>query len=169
MRISIIVAMANDGLIGAGGRLPWHLPGDLKMFRKLTWGKPIVMGRKTFESIGRPLPGRCNVVLTHREDFQAEGCLAGHSLAGVLNLARGKARDEIMVIGGAEVFRQALPLCDRLYLTRVSGSFQGDTFFPMEEMRELEWREVETREFQADESNPHPYRFSILDRTPPTL
>lgn len=159
MKISIVVAMADNRVIGHENRLPWHLPADLKHFKQITMGKPILMGRKTFESIGRPLPGRTNIVITRDESYTAEGCVVVHSIEAALKAADS---EEVMVIGGAEFYQQALPHADTLYLTLVEGEFEGDTFFP--ELDDEEWREVERSGFDADEKNPHAYSFVRLDR-----
>jgi dihydrofolate reductase len=160
MKISIVVAMAVNRVIGHENRLPWHLPADLKYFKQLTMGKPILMGRKTFESIGRPLPGRTNIVITRNESYTAEGCVVVHSIEAALKAAADS--EEVMVIGGAEFYRQVLPYAGTLYITRVTGEFEGDTFFP--ELDDAEWHEVERSDFEADEKNPHAYSFVRLDR-----
>jgi dihydrofolate reductase len=160
MKISIIVAMAANRVIGCDNRLPWHLPADLAHFKAITMGKPIVMGRKTWESIGRPLPGRTNIVITRDRGYQAPGCVVVHSIEAALEAARGQ--DEVMIIGGAEFYRQVLPQADTLYLTCVAGEFAGDTFFPV--LADGEWREVACEAHAADEKNPHAYRFITLER-----
>ena len=126
--LSLIVAASRNGVIGAGGKLPWHLPADLQRFKKLTMGHPILMGRKTFKSIGKPLPGRTNIVITRQEGFQACGAAVAHSLEEALQMCEKEA--EVFVIGGAEIYKQALPLADKIYLTRVEQDFEGDTFLP---------------------------------------
>ena len=160
MKISIIVAMAANRVIGRDNRLPWHLPADLAHFKAITMGKPILMGRKTWESIGRPLPGRTSIVITRDREYQAPGCVVVHDIAAALQAASG--HDEVMVIGGAELYRQVLPRADTLYLTCVEGEFEGDTFFPA--LADEEWREVACEAHPADEKNPHPYRFITLQR-----
>ncbi len=160
MKISIIVAMSVNRVIGRDNKLPWHLPADLKHFKQVTLGKPVLMGRKTWESIGRPLPGRTNIVITRDENLEAPGCVVVHSIDSALQTAG--QQDEIMVIGGAEFYRQVLPRTDTLYLTRVHGEFEGDTFFP--ELDERAWREVERVDHEADDKNPHAYSFIRLDR-----
>ena len=160
MKISIIVAMDNNGVIGKDSALPWHLPADLQHFKKTTMGKPILMGRKTWESIGRPLPGRTNIVITRDSDYQAEGCIVVNSIDAAM--AAAADQDEVMVIGGAEFYRQVLPHADTLYLTRIHASFDGDTVFP--ELHAADWREVECSDHLADEKNPHNYSFTRLER-----
>lgn len=129
--LSMIVAMSDNRVIGIENRLPWHIPEDLKRFKKITSGHPIVMGRKTFESIGRPLPNRTNIVVTRNKDYRAEGVVTCHSLREALDWAgRAPGSDEVFVIGGGELFREALPAADRIYLTEVSWPYEGDAFFP---------------------------------------
>ncbi len=128
MKIAIVVAMAANRVIGRDNQLPWHLPADLKHFKQLTLGKPVVMGRKTYASIGRPLPERTNIVVTRDRDYEAPGCVVVHSLDEAL-AAAGEAA-EVMVIGGAGIYRQVLPRTDTLYLTEVHAEFEGDTLFP---------------------------------------
>ncbi|MDX2418241.1 MAG: type 3 dihydrofolate reductase [Xanthomonadales bacterium] len=160
MKISIIVAMAANGVIGRDNQLPWHLPADLKHFKQTTMGKPILMGRKTWESIGRPLPGRTNIVITRDSAYTAAGCEVVHSIDAAITAAG--EQDEVMVIGGAELYRQVLPATDTIYLTRIHEAFEGDTRFP--EMRDTEWHQVERVDFEADEKNSHGYSFIRLDR-----
>lgn len=128
MRITLIAAMAENRVIGNRGAIPWHLPDDLARFRAITLGHPVLMGRRTFESIGRPLPGRLNIVLSRREGYAPPGCLPARDLVGALELARGAA--ELFVCGGGELYREALPLADRILLTLVRGEFPGDVTFP---------------------------------------
>ncbi|AAR33902.1 dihydrofolate reductase [Geobacter sulfurreducens] len=128
MRITLIAAMAENRVIGNRGAIPWHLPDDLARFRAITLGHPVLMGRRTFESIGRPLPGRLNIVLSHREGYAPPGCLVARDLAAALELARDAA--ELFVCGGGELYREALPLADRILLTLVQGEFPGDVTFP---------------------------------------
>ena len=160
MKLSVIVAMAANRVIGHANRLPWHLPADLKHFKATTLGKPVLMGRKTWESIGRPLPGRINIVITRDTAYEADGCVVVHSLDEAIRAAGETA--EAMVIGGAELYRQALPLANKLYLTLVHGEFTGDTRFP--QWRQDEWREIERVDHEPDESNLHAYSFLTLER-----
>lgn len=157
--IALIWAQDENGLIGAAGRLPWHLPADLAWFKKQTLGKPILMGRKTFAAIGRPLPGRTNIVWT-RQDMRCPGCIVVHTLDEAV--AAAGAATELMVIGGAEVFAQALPLARRLYITQIHAVFAGDTYFPP--FVQENWREVFRAAHAADADNPYPYTFRILER-----
>jgi len=160
MKISIVVAMAANGVIGRDNQLPWHLPADLKHFKQTTMGKPILMGRKTWESIGRPLPGRNNIVITRDNDFTAEGCVVVGSIEAAM-LAAGE-QDELMVIGGAELYRQLLPRAETIYLTRIHETFDGDTRFP--EISNSEWHQVARSDYEADENNPYDYSFIRLER-----
>ncbi|MGB3719775.1 MAG: dihydrofolate reductase [Hyphomicrobiaceae bacterium] len=143
IEIALVVAAAENGVIGRQGALPWHIPSDLRMFRRITMGKPVIMGRKTFQSIGKPLAGRDNIVVSRDPHFAPEGVIVTNSLAAAIERARAAAassgQNEIMVIGGAEVFRKALPLVHRIYLTRVHGNPDGDTFLP--ELNLAEWCE----------------------------
>ncbi len=159
MRISIIVAMAEGGVIGLDGGMPWHISADLKHFKAVTMGKPIIMGRKTCESIGRALPGRTNIVITRQADYVAEGMAVANSLDAALDLA-GEA-EEAMIIGGAEIYRAALPGAGRIYLTEVGGEPEGDVYFPRFERGE--WEETEREAFPALGDAPA-YSFVVLER-----
>jgi dihydrofolate reductase len=171
MLVSLIVAMDRHGLIGTETGLPWHLPRDLKRFRQLTLGKPVIMGRRTHELIGHPLPDRLNIVLTHAPAYMAPGCQVAHSLAEALTLATAyvsrlsaERPDEVMVMGGSQVYQEALPHSDRLYLTLVEGQFQGTIHFPLDELGLVSWRLVQEERCPADSKNPHPHTFYILER-----
>jgi|TARA_B110000444_G_scaffold241939_1_gene258796 dihydrofolate reductase len=160
--LSLIVAMAKNRVIGINNQLPWQLPEDLKYFKSVTMNKPIVMGRKTFESIGRPLPGRLNIVITRNTNW----CFNGVKVASSLNKAKDlaiSARDfkpEIMIIGGSEIYNSTIEHADRLYITRVEDSFEGDTFFPM--FDEKDWNEIERKNSQ--QKTDIPYFFQVLER-----
>jgi dihydrofolate reductase len=158
--VSLIVAMARNGVIGRDSAMPWHLPVDLKRFKALTLGKPILMGRRTYESIGRALPGRDNLVLTRARDWRAEGVTVVHSVSEALQ--RSAPNPELAVIGGAEVYRLTLPLAGRIYLTQVLAEVEGDTFFP--EFSRSEWREVESSDYAADERHAYGMKFVTLER-----
>jgi dihydrofolate reductase len=160
MKLSLIAAMSENRVIGHENRLPWHLPADLQHFKTITLGKPVLMGRKTWESLGRPLPGRTNIVITRDSGYVAEGCVVAHSLEEAVRAA-GEAA-EVMVIGGAQLYRQALPLADTLYLTLVHAEFQGDTRFPAWQPKD--WRETARIDHVADDRNPHAYSFITLER-----
>ena len=160
MRIALIVAMAENRVIGRQNQLPWRIPADLKHFKALTMGKPIIMGRKTYESIGRPLPGRDNIVITGDSSYRAEGCRVVHSIDQALQAAGGS--EDVMIIGGANLYRQTLKDAERLYLTLVKAQPQGDAWFP--NIQPQEWREIKREAHKADESNEYDYDFVVLDR-----
>ncbi len=162
MIISIIVAMDETRGIGVEGRLPWHLPADLKRFKSLTMGHHLIMGRKTFASIGRPLPGRTTIIVTRDQSFQPEGCLVAHSLETALEFARLDLENDVFVIGGAEIFVQAIELADRIYLTQVHSSLPADVYFP--EFAAADWLETDSEYHHADEKNRYPFTFKILAR-----
>lgn len=156
MTVSLIVAVSQNGVIGKNNQLPWHLPEDLKRFKQLTMGRPIVMGRKTFESIGKPLPGRTNIVITRQKDFSCCGSLTAPSLDEALRIC--EKEPQVFVIGGAQVFKHALPIADRIYLTRIHKDYEGDTFFRWDEPS---WKEVSREDFlQA----PLPHTFLTYER-----
>lgn len=157
--LSLIVAVAENGLIGRDGDLPWRIPADLKFFKETTMGKPIVMGRKTWQSIGRPLPGRVNIVITRDRQFVADGAVVVHDLAAALAAAGDVP--EVMIIGGAQIYEMALDRADRVYLTEVQASPDGDTFLP--DFAPEDWREV-ARESHAADADVPAYRFVTLER-----
>ena len=159
--ITIIAAMARNRAIGLSGAMPWHLPGELRHFKETTMGKPILMGRKTWESIGRVLPGRQNIVVTRNREYRAEACLVVQSLSLAIEQAVG---DEIMVIGGGQLYRQALPLADRMVLTLVDFTPVADTWFP--EWSENEWSEISRRSQDIDENNELAFEVVELIRLP---
>ncbi|MDX1453509.1 MAG: type 3 dihydrofolate reductase [Oleiphilaceae bacterium] len=163
---ALIVAMAQNRVIGRNNKLPWYLPNDLKYFKQVTMGKPIIMGRRTYESIGKPLPGRVNIVVTRNSEWQAEGVRVCHSLEDAYALAASIAeidgQSEVMVIGGDQIYQAALPLADRLYLTEVHAEVDGDAYFP--EFNRDDWQEVAREHFEAQDPNPYPYSFVVLDR-----
>lgn len=166
MRLAVIVAMAQNRVIGINNKLPWHLSEDLKYFKRVTMGKPIIMGRKTFESIGRPLPGRTNIVVTRNPEFEAADIKLANSLQEAIALAESVAfidgMEEALVIGGEELYRQALPEADRLYLTQVHAEVQGDAHFP--EFDRERWQEIAREDFSAVEPNPYDYSFLVLEK-----
>lgn len=161
--ISLVVAMDRNGLIGVGNRVPWRLPDDMKYFRQITMGKPVVMGRKTYESIPdrfRPLAGRTNIILTKQLGYNAAGCIVTHSLSSALEAAHDA--QEVMVIGGAEIYGQFLPTADRIYLTMIDGEFEGDVYFP--ELDREGWYESYSDEHSIDERHAYPFTFLLLER-----
>lgn len=162
MRVSLIVALAENGTIGRDGDLPWRLSADLKRFKRLTMGHHLLMGRKTFESIGRALPGRTTIVVSRGRPELPDGVHLAQSVEAGLELARAAGEEELFVAGGAEIFAATLGLADRLYLTRVEAEIDGDTFFPVYEASE--WREISSETRGADERNQYPTTFMVLDR-----
>ncbi len=167
VRIALVAAVAENGVIGRQGRLAWHLSSDLKFFRKVTMNKPLIMGRKTFESIGKPLDGRDNIVITRNTAYEAPGIFTAVSLEEALELAHEKAgarsADEIAVIGGAQIYELALPRADRIYLTEIHASPNGDTWFP--ELDKAQWRETSRERFAAGPGDSAGYSFVVLERT----
>jgi len=159
MLLTAVVAVAENGVIGRAGGLPWHLPADLRHFKAMTMGRPVLMGRRTFDSIGKPLPGRRNLVLTRRP-LDVPGVEAVSSVDEAIALVGDVP--EMSVIGGAQLWAETLPRIGRLYLTRVHADVDGDTFFP--EIDPAQWREVERREQAADEKNAYAMSFVTLDR-----
>ena len=160
--LSAIVAMAENRVIGKDNQLPWHLPADLKHFKSITTGHPILMGRKTHESIGRPLPNRVNIILTRNPDYQAAGCTVVTSIETALQHAEQHHASVLFVIGGAEIYRQLLPAIQRIYLTIVHHAIEGDAHFP--ELNPHEWKEVSREKHAADEANPFAYSFVVFER-----
>lgn len=168
-RIVLIVAMGENRVIGAGNGLPWRIPSDMKRFRALTLGKPVVMGRKTWETIGAPLGERDNIVVTRQAGFAPEGVLVAHDLDGALAMAercaRARGRDEIAVIGGAEIYAAVLPRADRIEMTVVKGEVSGDTCFP--EIDPGEWNEVSRQDAPRGEKDSHATSYVVLERRAP--
>lgn len=159
MIISLIAAADRAGGIGKDNRLPWHLPADLKHFRRLTTGHHVIMGRKTHESIGRLLPGRTMIILTRDPSYQAEGCLIAHSLAEAIQLAQSRGEDEVFIIGGGQVFKQAIPYANRIYLTVVDAHFPADIYFPP--LNPDHWVEIESSHHDPDDQNLYSYTFKV--------
>ncbi|WP_429031498.1 type 3 dihydrofolate reductase [Aeromonas veronii] len=162
MKISMIAAMAHDRVIGKDNQMPWHQPADLAHFKRVTLGKPVLMGRKTFESIGRPLPGRRNLVISRNPDYQAEGIEVVGSVEAALALLAGSSVEELMVIGGGHLYAEMLPSADCLYLTRIDLAVEGDTRFPA--FDDAQWQRVDCESHPADEKNQHPYSFETWQR-----
>ena len=162
MIISAIVATAKNNVIGRNNEIPWHLPADLQYFKKTTLGHHIIMGRKSFESIGRPLPKRTNIVITRDPFFVASGCVVVHSLQEALYLAEANGEEEAFVIGGGEIYNMAMPLLDKIYLTEVDVKMAGDVFFP--EINPGEWLETKREPHKADEKNRYDYAFVVMER-----
>ena len=163
MIVSLVVSVDEAGGIGKDGIEPWRLGDDLKRFKSLTWGHYMIMGRKTYESIGRALPGRTSIVITRNPDYQAPGCVVTGSLAAALRMAKEAGEQEALVIGGGQIFQQAMPLAQRLHLTRVHVKLDCDVFFPA--LDEKEWVVIEHSEHPADEKNEYPFTYMLMERT----
>ena len=161
-RLSLIVAMGKNRVIGANGANPWRLPNELQLFKRVTMGHHIIMGRKTWESIGRVLPGRTTVIVTRQTNYAVPGAVIVNSLAAAITQCADD--EEIFVIGGGELYREALPRADRLYVTIVDAAPEGDTHMP--EFNAADWREISSENHPADERHIHAYRFAIHDRVP---
>nr|AIA17700.1 Dihydrofolate reductase [uncultured bacterium] len=160
------MAASENGVIGKDNKLPWHLPDDLKYFKNLTWGLPILMGRKTFDSIGKPLPGRKSIVITRDKAWQHEGVAVVHSLDEAIQKAESFGAKEIFVIGGAQIFNTTLQTADRIYLTRIHSEFEGDVFFP--EISETDWSLSSSRFLTADEKNAYDHTYQVWERKKPS-
>ena len=169
MQISMIAAMANNRVIGADNTMPWHLPADLKHFKKVTLGKPIIMGRKTYASIGKALPGRLNIVVSSDLNYKLEDATVVHRCEQAINIAadychkQGEAASEVMIIGGGTIYEHFLAFCHRLYLTHIELEVAGDTYFP-DYNAVYEWQEVDHEKHQADPKNPYNYQFITLQK-----
>ncbi|MFD2871107.1 dihydrofolate reductase [Mucilaginibacter ximonensis] len=159
MTISIVVAISENHAIGKDNQLLWHLPKDLKHFKEITTGGTVIMGRKTYDSVGKPLPNRRNIIIT-RQQIEIAGCEVANSLQAALDLCRD--HKEVFIVGGAEIYKQAMPLTDRIYLTIVHENFEGDTYFP--EIKPDTWKETERTDHEADEKNAFPFSFITLER-----
>ncbi|MES1217720.1 MAG: dihydrofolate reductase, partial [Bacteroidota bacterium] len=162
MIISLVVAAANNNVIGKNGQLPWQLSNDMKFFKNITWGMPVIMGRKTFEILGKALEGRKNIVITRQTYWKPEGAIVVNSFADALFVAQATDANEVMVIGGGEVYRMAFEKAKRIYLTRVNAEPEGDTFFPVLDPKQ--WRLVNQRDHKADEKNNFDYSFQVWER-----
>lgn len=161
MKISLIVAMASNGIIGRDGQMPWHLSADLKHFKKITLGSPIIMGRKTFESIGRPLPGRRNIIISRNPDYQQDGCLVFDSIETALTNCCQSA-DEIFIIGGSALYEATLQYADRIYVTEINQNFNGDTSFPA--WNKTEWTETKREDVTDDSQVSFSYSFITYEK-----
>jgi len=160
MTISLIVAMDDNRVIGYKNKLPWDIPSELKYFRETTKGKPVIMGRKTHESIGRPMPHRLNIIITRDANYKSDGCVVVNSKEDAVKAAGNS--DEIMVIGGAQIYKLFLPIANRLYITKVHGTFDGDTYFP--EFDESEWVKVKENLVEKSDENKYSYTILVFDR-----
>lgn len=159
--ISAIVAVAKNGIIGKEGGIPWYLPADLTHFKQITMGHPIIMGRATHESIGKALPGRTNIVLTHDSNYKAEGCRVVQSIDKAIELAKSLDDKEIFIIGGEQIYNQAMSELDRIYMTAVDADIKGDKIFQYDDSG---WEQVAVEKHSPDDKNPYPYEFQILER-----
>ena len=163
MKLSLIAALATNNVIGRNNQVPWHLPTDLRRFKALTMGHHLIMGRRTFESVGRPLPGRVNVIITRNEDWTSEGVTIVHSLEEAVRLAANAGDEEAFIAGGAQIYELAMHRADRMHLTRVHAEVEGDTWFP--EFDDVsEWHLTDAEHFDADEKNEYPFSFLTYDR-----
>jgi len=162
LKLSIIVATAEKGVIGKDNQLIWHLPEDLKMFRRLTTGHVIIMGRKTFESIGKPLPNRTSIIISRNTDYLVEGCIVVGSLEEAIEKAKEIETEEAFIIGGAQIYALALDMADTVYLTQVHHNFEGDAFFPVLDTNI--WTETERKSFQPDEKHAYAFDFVTLEK-----
>lgn len=165
MTISLIAALTENRVIGKNNDLPWHLPDDMKYFMQTTKGHPVIMGRKNYDSIPekfRPLPNRTNIVVTRQRDFIADGCIVVHSLEEALDEATNIITDEIFIIGGAEIYRQGMPKANKLYLTEILATLDGDTYFP--EIDTHAWKEVSRLHHPADDRHRYPFDFVIYEK-----
>ena len=163
--ISFIVAVDENNVIGKNNQLPWHLPSDMKYFKNQTWGMTVIMGRKSLESLGKPLQGRKNIVVTRNKDWKPEGAQVAHSIEEAIELAKQTGVKEIFIIGGAQVFKESMPLANRIYLTRIHHKFEGDAYFP--EFSTDEWELVKTNFRNADEKNLFSHTFEVWEKKKP--
>ena len=160
--LSLIVAAAENNSIGKNNQLLWHLPNDLKFFKNTTWGMPVIMGRKTFEAVNKPLPGRFNIVITRQERWKADGVIVAKDLNDALQKATETNCKEIFIIGGGEIYKQSMEMADKIYLTRVHATIEGDTFFPM--VDENKWQLIADEDFGVDEKHAFAYSFQVWER-----
>lgn len=157
--IALVVAASANNAIGKNNQLLWHLPNDLKFFKNITWGFPIIMGRKTFEAVNRPLPGRTNIIVTRQPGWEARGVTSSLNVEDAIQKGLQTNGRQIFIIGGGEIYKQAIPLADTIYLTRVHVELEGDTFFP--ELDESRWKLVANDDFPADEKHAYAYSFQV--------
>ena len=162
MTISFVVAAATNNAIGKEGKLPWHLPNDMKHFKNVTWGMPVVMGRKTFESLGKPLPGRKNIIISRQGGWDVKGTVGVQKVEDALFVAKETDAKEVMVIGGGEIYRSLFDKAKRIYLTRVDAEPEADTFFPI--LVAKDWHLVSQKDHEADSANAYNYSFQVWER-----
>ena len=159
MIISLVVAAAENNAIGKDNQLLWHLPNDLKFFKNITWGMVVVMGRKTFEAVNKPLPGRINIVITRQPGWTAEGAITANDLTEALEKAKATNCKEIFIIGGGEIYKQSMAIADKIYITRVHAAIEGDTFFPV--IEESKWTLISNEDFETDAKHAYAYSFQV--------
>jgi dihydrofolate reductase len=164
MTISFIAAVSENNVIGKDNKLPWCLPTDMKYFKNITWGLPVIMGRKSFESLGKPLKGRKNIVITRNKEWVADGVETARTIDQAITLASQSDVKELFIIGGAEIFHAAMPSADRIYITLVHGNFEGDAFFP--EFEKEDWNLISNRDCDPDAMNSYPLSFQVWERKP---
>ncbi len=160
---SIMVARSDNRVIGKDNDLVWHMPADLKYFKETTTGHYVIMGRKTYESVDKPLPGRLNIIVTRQKDYRREGCIVVHSVEEALALGEKNRQEEVFILGGSQIYVLTMDTADRIYLTEIQAEFEGDSYFP--KIDDTRWKEVKREEHEPDEKNPHPYAFVVLERT----
>lgn len=160
--LSHIVAASENNIIGIKNGLPWHLPNDFRYFKNKTWGLPVIMGRRTFESMKKDLPGRINIVVTGRKDWHPENVQVAHTIEEAIRMAEDSDAEEVFIIGGGDIFRQTFSMADRIYLTRVHTTVEGDTSYPV--INENEWKLISSEPHPADEKNNYPYTFEVWER-----
>ena len=160
---SIIVAKADNDVIGSNNKIPWHMPADLKHFKHKTLGHAIIMGRKTFESLKKPLPGRTTIIITTHQHYQVPGCTVVHEIAEAFQVAQQAEETEVFIAGGGEIYRKTLPFADKIYLTAIRARVEGDTFFPP--IDNTTWAVIKRESYAPDEKNPYPYDFIELEKT----
>lgn len=162
MAISLIVAASENNVIGKDNKLIWHLPNDMKFFKNTTWGMPLIMGRKTYQSMDKPLPGRINIVITRQKDWKAEGVVVAKDIGQAIERAKETNCKEIFIAGGGEIFKQSMELADRIYMTRVHAVLEGDTFFP--EIDKAIWELTDNEDFGTDERHAYAYSFQVWEK-----
>ena len=162
MIISLVVAAAENNAIGKNNQLLWHLPNDLRFFKNLTWGMIVVMGRKTYEAVDKPLPGRVNIVITRQQDWKKEGTITSSDLNEALTIAEETHFKEVFVIGGGEIYKQAMAVADKIYITRVHANLEGDAFFPV--IDEKEWELTSNEDFKKDDKHKYDYCFQTWEK-----
>ena len=162
MTISLVVAASENNAIGKNNQLLWHLPNDMRFFKNLTWGMAVIMGRKTYESFNKLLPGRFNIVVTRQADWKAEGSIVSSDLSEALKKAAETNCKEIFVIGGGEIYKEAIEIADKIYITRVHATFEADTFFPA--IDKAKWQLTSNKDFEIDEKHKYAYSFQVWER-----